>query len=216
MGPCTHVYQQQQVARRQCDGCTSSDSSSSSNKSDDMRESLQHSKRMSLAERRRLQADSDAQKYSVVAQWVANKACGQCRHSRLSGSQDLELWAKSGGDSIAEAYKEHLMGPIIAVKDELFKTFRLACPALPQVAAGGPAVNGLLQCLCVTLCTDRQCSLEFERRCSDCTLYDRHWCTTCCDSRVAGMRMVLYCCLPCHSACRCRCLLQLRQSFCAC
>ena len=46
------------------------------------------------------------------------------RHSRLSGSQDLELWAKSGGDSVREAYKEHLMGPIIAVKDELFKTFR--------------------------------------------------------------------------------------------
>ena len=50
------------------------------------------------------------------------------RHSRLSGSQDLELWAKSGGDSVQEAYKEHLMGPIIAVKDELFKTFRQARP----------------------------------------------------------------------------------------
>lgn len=47
-----------------------------------------------------------------------------CRHSRLSGSRDLELWAKSGVDAVNEAYKEHLMGPIIAVKDELFKTFR--------------------------------------------------------------------------------------------
>lgn len=31
------------------------------------------------------------------------------------------------------------MGPIIAVKDELFKTFRLACIALPKVVVGGPA-----------------------------------------------------------------------------
>jgi len=46
------------------------------------------------------------------------------RHSRLSGSHDLDIWAKSGADSVREAYKEHLMGPIIAVKDELFKTFR--------------------------------------------------------------------------------------------
>ena len=46
------------------------------------------------------------------------------RHSRLSGSRDLDIWVKSGADSVREAYKEHLMGPIIAVKDELFKTFR--------------------------------------------------------------------------------------------
>ena len=47
-----------------------------------------------------------------------------CRHSKLSGSNDLDKWAQSGAQSVREAYKEHLMGPIIAVKDELFKTFR--------------------------------------------------------------------------------------------
>ena len=36
----------------------------------------------------------------------------------------MDSWARSGADSVREAYKEHLMGPIIAVKDELFKTFR--------------------------------------------------------------------------------------------
>ena len=53
------------------------------------------------------------------------KHSGQCcRHSKLSGSDDLDKWAKSGAESVREAYKEHLMSPIIAVKDELFKTFR--------------------------------------------------------------------------------------------
>ena len=49
-----------------------------------------------------------------------------CRHSSLSGSDDLDRWAKSGADSVREAYKEHLLAPMIAVKDELFKTFRQA------------------------------------------------------------------------------------------
>lgn len=60
--------------------------------------------------------------------WVLKLGLNGCRHSRLGGSQDLEVWARAGGDSVREAYKEHLMGPIIAVKDELFKTFRQVSP----------------------------------------------------------------------------------------
>ena len=49
---------------------------------------------------------------------------GGCRHSRLSGSRDLEVWTFQAAEAVRNAYRENLVGPIATVKDELFKTFR--------------------------------------------------------------------------------------------
>ncbi|PSC72602.1 Nuclear control of ATPase [Micractinium conductrix] len=46
------------------------------------------------------------------------------RHSRLSGSQDLDRWLRAGAAAVRGAYAEHVVAPLASVKDELFNTFR--------------------------------------------------------------------------------------------
>lgn len=50
----------------------------------------------------------------------------RCRHSRLSGSQDLERWMMRGVTAVRGAYQEHILKPLLTVRDELFQTFRQA------------------------------------------------------------------------------------------
>lgn len=57
---------------------------------------------------------------------VSSCPAGGCRHSRLSGSRDLEVWTFQAAEAVRNAYRENLVGPIATVKDELFKTFRSA------------------------------------------------------------------------------------------
>lgn len=47
-----------------------------------------------------------------------------CRHSRLAGSDDLERWGRNAVTAVQGAYKEHMLKPLLAVRDELFQTFR--------------------------------------------------------------------------------------------
>ena len=49
---------------------------------------------------------------------------GCCRHSRLTGSQDLERWALQAATAVRGAYQEHVLKPLLTVRDELFQTFR--------------------------------------------------------------------------------------------
>lgn len=46
------------------------------------------------------------------------------RHSPLAGSDDLEEWARSAAESVASAYRDRVLAPILQLKDELFATFR--------------------------------------------------------------------------------------------
>jgi hypothetical protein len=46
------------------------------------------------------------------------------RHSPLAGSDDLRRWAQEGTDALSGAWRAHLVEPVIALRDELFKTFR--------------------------------------------------------------------------------------------
>lgn len=47
-----------------------------------------------------------------------------CRHSRLSGSGDLDRWALAGVEAVQGAWRDHIIGPLAGVRDELFNTFR--------------------------------------------------------------------------------------------
>lgn len=64
-----------------------------------------------------------------------------CRHSRLSGSRDMERWAGDAATGLRATYQENVLGPLAQLRDELFKTFRWApavasCPAHWSSATG--------------------------------------------------------------------------------
>lgn len=63
-------------------------------------------------------------RYSLVSLGAGYVALFLYRHSRLSGSRDLEVWARKGISSVEAAVKEHVARPLKQVKDELFNTFR--------------------------------------------------------------------------------------------
>ena len=46
------------------------------------------------------------------------------RHSRLVGSQDLERWGRQAASAALEAWQQHVLQPLLTVRDELFQTFR--------------------------------------------------------------------------------------------
>jgi nuclear-control-of-ATPase protein 2 len=46
------------------------------------------------------------------------------RHSRLAGSRDLDNWAAAAASATRATWKEHVVQPLLVVRDELFKTFR--------------------------------------------------------------------------------------------
>ncbi|KAL4457516.1 hypothetical protein ABPG75_012381 [Micractinium tetrahymenae] len=45
-------------------------------------------------------------------------------HSRLSGSRDLDDWARSAVSAVRGTWADHVVGPLADVKNELFNTFR--------------------------------------------------------------------------------------------
>lgn len=46
------------------------------------------------------------------------------RHSRLSGSRDLEEWLRAGAEAVQGAWREHVVAPLAGLRNELFNTFR--------------------------------------------------------------------------------------------
>jgi nuclear-control-of-ATPase protein 2 len=46
------------------------------------------------------------------------------RNSKLSGSPNLDNWVKSGVEALEGAWSNHVVSPLVMVRDELFKTFR--------------------------------------------------------------------------------------------
>eukprot|EP00891_Asterochloris_glomerata_P003299 jgi/Astpho2/3299/Aster-x0572 len=63
-------------------------------------------------------------RYTLIGVASSYGALFVYRHSRLSGSRDLEVWTFQAAEAVRNAYRENLVGPIATVKDELFKTFR--------------------------------------------------------------------------------------------
>lgn len=54
---------------------------------------------------------------AVVSSWLI-------RHSRLSGSSDLERWVKEGKDAAVTFYQEHALAPLMQIRDDVLQTFR--------------------------------------------------------------------------------------------
>ncbi|KAM0951033.1 putative nuclear control of ATP synthase 2 [Dioscorea sansibarensis] len=46
------------------------------------------------------------------------------RHSRLMGSSDIDNWIREAKESTAGFWKDHVEQPLLAIRDELFETFR--------------------------------------------------------------------------------------------
>jgi nuclear-control-of-ATPase protein 2 len=46
------------------------------------------------------------------------------RNSRLSGSTNLDDWAASAAEVVRGAFGDHIVLPLLTVRDELFSTFR--------------------------------------------------------------------------------------------
>eukprot|EP00884_Botryococcus_braunii_P010486 jgi/Botrbrau1/19439/Bobra.0338s0061.1 len=42
----------------------------------------------------------------------------------LAGSRDLEAWTSMALEALVSSYREHILGPLLLVRDELFNTFR--------------------------------------------------------------------------------------------
>eukprot|EP00775_Hariotina_reticulata_P003230 gene3230-3507_t len=63
-------------------------------------------------------------RYGVAAGLGVSGAMFLYRHSRLAGSQDLENWAGAAVAAVRATWKEHVVQPLVLVRDELFKTFR--------------------------------------------------------------------------------------------
>ncbi|KAL6175027.1 hypothetical protein ACLB2K_051670 [Fragaria x ananassa] len=54
---------------------------------------------------------------SVCSVWLI-------RHSRLSGSHDIDNWVREAKDSTVSFVRDHVEQPLLAIRDELFETFR--------------------------------------------------------------------------------------------
>ncbi|PRQ17009.1 putative nuclear control of ATP synthase 2 [Rosa chinensis] len=54
---------------------------------------------------------------SVCSVWLI-------RHSRLSGSHDIDNWVREAKDSTVSFLRDHVEQPLLSIRDELFKTFR--------------------------------------------------------------------------------------------
>ena len=47
-----------------------------------------------------------------------------CRHSRLVGSPDLERWTMEAGKAVAGAFRQHVVAPLVTIRNDLFATLR--------------------------------------------------------------------------------------------
>ena len=63
-------------------------------------------------------------RYAAAGAASAAAAAWLYRHSRLGGSGDLERWAREGADAAAASWRAHVVEPVAALRDELFRTFR--------------------------------------------------------------------------------------------
>ncbi|KAH7618699.1 hypothetical protein Ndes2526B_g05616 [Nannochloris sp. 'desiccata'] len=63
-------------------------------------------------------------RYSVLGLAVGYGTVFIIRHSRLTGSHDLDDWAKAAVHAVRSAWAEHVVGPLERVRGELFNTFR--------------------------------------------------------------------------------------------
>lgn len=63
-------------------------------------------------------------RYTIVGAACTWGGVFMFRHSRLSGSPDLDNWLRSGVGMLRGAYADHVVGPLASVRDELFNTFR--------------------------------------------------------------------------------------------
>jgi nuclear-control-of-ATPase protein 2 len=46
------------------------------------------------------------------------------RNSRLAGSRNLDTWAAAAVEAAQGAWSNHIVSPLLAVRQELFSTFR--------------------------------------------------------------------------------------------
>ncbi|WIA16343.1 hypothetical protein OEZ85_013041 [Tetradesmus obliquus] len=63
-------------------------------------------------------------KASVAAALTLSAGVFLIKHSRLAGSTDLDDWVKAAAATAKGAWMEHVVDPMLAVKDELLDTFR--------------------------------------------------------------------------------------------
>jgi nuclear-control-of-ATPase protein 2 len=63
-------------------------------------------------------------RYTLAAGVCAYAGVFLYRNSRLSGSSNLDTWLASGVEAVEGAWSNHVVMPLVTVRDELFKTFR--------------------------------------------------------------------------------------------
>lgn len=63
-------------------------------------------------------------KYSIAAAAGVSAAAFLYRHSRFAGSSDLDDWAALAAAAVKGAWADHVVSPLVVVRNELFSTFR--------------------------------------------------------------------------------------------
>lgn len=63
-------------------------------------------------------------RYSLAGGLALYGAVFLYRNSRLAGSPNLDTWIESGVAAVEGAVSNHVVLPLVTVRDELFKTFR--------------------------------------------------------------------------------------------
>eukprot|EP00850_Spirogloea_muscicola_P011113 SM000068S20545 [mRNA] locus=s68:3940:8279:- [translate_table: standard] len=63
-------------------------------------------------------------RYTGAALGLAVATGWAVKHSRLAGSGDLDNWMKQGQESAAVFFKDHLIDPLVQIRDDLFETYR--------------------------------------------------------------------------------------------
>ncbi|CAM6083411.1 unnamed protein product [Calypogeia fissa] len=78
---------------------------------------MQHHKKPSKLARNWIRYTASTAAVAMASAWVI-------RHSRLVGSDDLDRWLREGNAALVSFTKEHVEQPLLAIRDELFETFR--------------------------------------------------------------------------------------------
>jgi hypothetical protein len=63
-------------------------------------------------------------RYTLAAGVGAYAGVFLYRNSRLAGSPNLDNWVTAGVEAVEGAWGNHVVSPLVTVRDELFKTFR--------------------------------------------------------------------------------------------
>ncbi len=59
-----------------------------------------------------------------VRQGSSRSCITRSRNSRLAGSDNLDRWSHTATEAILGAYRDHVVAPLLTVRDEFFNTFR--------------------------------------------------------------------------------------------